>query len=245
MTEVAVLEPRLGWLQSWLPWLRWTPTSPGELEQAEHRLLAFSNTDSTGFYVSAGKVNGEDCWIWTRRFSPSSPTTAVPLVLLHGMGAGLALFLLNYSALATGRTVFAIDLPGFGRSSRVGFSSEPSMIEEEYLGCLEAWRTSMGLDRINLVGHSFGGHLTGLYALRYPQHLQSATLADPWGMTERPTEPADPGSSSSPPRRIPGWVRALAKVLVHFNPLWGLRAAGPAGPWLVARTRPDIIRDRV
>ena len=167
----------------------------------------------------------------------------MPLVLVHGMGAGLALFLLNYSGLAAGRTVFALDLPGFGRSSRVSFSSEPALIEEEYVGCLEAWRRSVGLDKINLVGHSFGGHLTGLYALKYPQHLHTATLADPWGMTERPAEPANTSSSSSsPPRRIPGWVRALAQVLVHFNPLWGLRAAGPAGPWVVARTRPDIIR---
>ena len=66
MTEVAVLEPRLGWLQSWLPWLRWTPTSPQELEVAEQNLLAFSTMKSTGFYVSAGEVNGEECRIWTR-----------------------------------------------------------------------------------------------------------------------------------------------------------------------------------
>ena len=57
----TVLEPRLGWLQSWLPWLRWTPTSPLEVESAEERLLAYCSTKSTGFYVQAGRVNGVEC----------------------------------------------------------------------------------------------------------------------------------------------------------------------------------------
>ena len=63
MTETGVttvLEPRLGWLQSWLPWLRWTPTSPQELEQAEERLLAFSSLKSTGHYVQAGDSSSID-----------------------------------------------------------------------------------------------------------------------------------------------------------------------------------------
>ena len=112
---------------------------------------------------------------------------------------------------------------------------------------LDRWRRSQGLERMNLVGHSFGGHLTGLYALKYPQHLNTATLADPWGMTVRPSDPpststTSSSNTSSSPRRVPGWVRVLARVLVHFNPLWGLRAAGPAGPWVVARTRPDIVK---
>ena len=63
MTETGlstVLEPRLGWLQSWLPWLRWTPTSPLELEQAEEKLLAFSSLKSTGHYVQAGDSSSID-----------------------------------------------------------------------------------------------------------------------------------------------------------------------------------------
>ena len=131
----TVLEPRLGWLQSWLPWLRWTPTSPQELEQAEEKLLSFSTLKSTGHYVSAGEINGAEVRIWTRKFGPD--TEKVPVVLVHGMGAGLALFVLNFSALAADRTVYAIDLPGFGRSSRPPFSSEPGRIEEEYVESLD------------------------------------------------------------------------------------------------------------
>ena len=54
-------------------------------------------------------------------------------------------------------------------------------------------------------------------------------------MTERP-------QTVETRRPLPMWVRALASVLKHFNPLWGLRASGPAGPWVVARMRPDLLR---
>merc|ERR1711976_443228 len=150
-----ILEPRSTWLQTWLPWLRWTPTSAVEAKQAEEALLDQANVKSEGFYVEVGTVNGETCRIWTRKFGDEVPGK-VPLVMMHGMGAGLALFVLNYQSLTQDRQVFAIDLPGFGRSSRVNFSQDPAQIESEYVDCLEKWRQNLDLGKINLLGHSFG-----------------------------------------------------------------------------------------
>jgi len=232
--EVGILEPRVSWLRSWLPFLKWAPTSPEQLKEAEEELLRFVKTESTGFYVNIGTVNGEECRIWTRRFGPVG-SRKIPLVMIHGMGAGVAMFALNFDSLSKERQVYAIDLPGFARSSRVQFSSEPSEIEEQYTTCIEEWRKKMGLKSMNLLGHSFGGHLTALYALKHPENINVAILADPWGMTERPSEVV-------PRRNIPVWVKMLASILQHFNPLWGLRASGPAGPWLVTRMRPDLMR---
>ncbi len=63
--------------------------------------------------MDVGEMNGDSCRIWTRRFGPPAANGAkVPLVMIHGMGAGLALFALNYDELAKDRTVYAIDLPG-------------------------------------------------------------------------------------------------------------------------------------
>jgi len=232
--EMDVIEPKESWLRSWLPFLRWTPTSPYELKEAEEKLLQFVKTESKGFYVNIGTVNGEECRIWTRKFGPEK-SVKVPLVMIHGMGAGVAMFALNFDSLAQERLVYAIDLPGFARSSRVNFSSNPAEVEEQYVTCIDQWRRGVGLEKMNLLGHSFGGHLTALYALKYPQHINLAILADPWGMTERPAEVV-------PRRNIPIWVKVLGSVLQHFNPLWGLRASGPAGPWLVTRMRPDLMR---
>lgn len=231
---LVTLEPKQSWLQSWLPFLRWSPTSPQQLAQAEEKLLKYVNTPSQGFYVNLGEVNGEECRVWTRRFVKEGSRGA-PLVMVHGMGAGLAMFALNYDSIARSHEVYSLDLPGFGRSSRVPFPSDPIQIEDQYVDIIEMWRKKAGLGKMVLLGHSFGGHLTGLYCLKYPQNVEKAILADPWGMTPRPEQAANR-------RRLPLWVRLLAKVLANFNPLWTLRASGPLGPWLVARTRPDIMR---
>jgi pimeloyl-ACP methyl ester carboxylesterase len=56
----------------------------------------------------------KDCKIWTRRFQSSNTLKDIetPLVMIHGMGAGLGFFCLNFDSLARDRTVYAIDLPG-------------------------------------------------------------------------------------------------------------------------------------
>ena len=60
-------------------------------------------------------------------------------------------------------------------------------------------------------------------------------LADPWGFSERPPNAYEKA-------QLPLWVRAIATAVQPLNPLWAVRAAGPAGKWLVSKTRPDISR---
>lgn len=62
------------------------------------------------FYVDIGSVVGQSDKIWTISLNDESPKT--PLVLLHGMGAGLALWCPNLDAFAATRPVYAIDLLG-------------------------------------------------------------------------------------------------------------------------------------
>lgn len=236
------LEPRESWFRSWFPYLKWVPSSPKLLKESEEALLSYVKTPSEGFYVDVGTINGQPCRIWTRKFhgptqkvQKTGDNKTLPLVMIHGMGAGLAIFALTLDTLSRTRTVFAFDLPGFGRSSRPCFSSNPTEAEEQYSTCIEEWRKNVGLDEFHLLGHSFGGYLTAAYTLRHPHQVKHAVLADPWGMPEKPTEIT---------RRynIPLWVRGLFTILKHFNPLWGLRASGPAGPKILTRLRPDLMR---
>ena len=66
--------------------------------------------------------------IWTLRTNNEVPENKVPLVMLHGMGAGIGIWVLNLDTIAKGRRVYALDLLGFGRSSRPQF---PSSVEGE------------------------------------------------------------------------------------------------------------------
>ena len=81
--------------------------------------IADVSTKSDGWYVESS-VTGDastncpplkNCKIWTRRFQ-SEHDEETPLVMIHGMGAGLGFFSLNFDRLVQDRTVYAIDLPG-------------------------------------------------------------------------------------------------------------------------------------
>ena len=236
--ELDTVEPRENWFQSWFPYLRWIPTSSVKLKEAEEKFIDFIKVPSEGFYVNIGKLTGGDeCKIWTRKFKRPGlkDEGKIPLVMIHGMGAGLAMFALNIDSLAQDRVVFAIDLPGFGRSSRPGFSSDPEEVERQYVACIEEWRKQVGLEKMNLLGHSFGGFLSALYTMEYQDRLHRTILADPWGMVDRPADIVQRMNVSR-------GFRAVFSIVKHFNPLWGLRASGPAGPRLMKRMRPDLMR---
>merc|ERR1712179_395652 len=238
-TETDIVEPKENWFQSWFPFLRWIPTTSIKLKDAEEKFIDFVQTPSDGFYVNIGKlIDGVDCKIWTRKFQNAgvvNEENEVPIVMIHGMGAGLAMFALNIDTLAKDRVVYAIDLPGFGRSSRPGFSSDPEEVEKQYVASIEEWRRQVGLDKINILGHSFGGFLSVLYTMEYQEKVNRTILADPWGMVEKPPDIVE--------RLNLSWAfRTVFSIVKHFNPLWGMRASGPAGPRLIKRLRPDLMR---
>ena len=156
--------------------------------------------------------------IWTVKFNPQA--TKVPLVLVHGFGGGIGLWAMNIDALAKDRTVYAIDVLGFGRSSRPQLSADPEEAEVEFADSIEQWRNEMGLENFVLLGHSFGGYLASAYTLKHPSRVKHLVLVDSWGFPEKPAELEF---------NIPLWAKVLVAVVSPFNPLAGLRAAGPWG----------------
>lgn len=63
-----------------------------------------------GWYVDIGSCVGNADKIWTISLNEESPKT--PIVLLHGLGAGVALWCLNLDSLSRERPVYAIDVLG-------------------------------------------------------------------------------------------------------------------------------------
>lgn len=54
--------------------------------------------------------------------------------------------------------------------------------EDYYLDRIERWRKSNKLNKINLVGHSFGGYLSFKYAVKYPHAIENLCLVSPLGV---------------------------------------------------------------
>jgi abhydrolase domain-containing protein 4 len=136
------------------------------------------------YHVKLGRCVGDDDEIWT--FAMNTDSKNVPIVLLHGFGAGSAFWAMNLEELAVDHPVYAFDTLGFARSSRPEFSDDPDKIEDQFVESIERWREAVGIDRMVLLGHSFGGFKASSYALKYPDRLEHLILVDPWGYDEAP-----------------------------------------------------------
>ena len=91
-------------------------------------------------------------------------------MFVHGFGASGLMYWRVMKPLAKHYQLFFVDLPGMGSSTRVPFLCKTvSETQEFFTSFLEEWRIAMGgLSDFYLVGHSFGGYVSGLYALAYP-----------------------------------------------------------------------------
>jgi pimeloyl-ACP methyl ester carboxylesterase len=71
--------------------------------------------------------------------------------------------------------VFAIDLPGFGHSSKPSHALPIPALAE----VLASWMSQVEIDRAVLVGNSFGCQVIAEFGLRYPDRLDRAVLQGP------------------------------------------------------------------
>jgi proline iminopeptidase len=93
-----------------------------------------------------------------------------PVVIVHG-GPGLdhTDLLPQMGKLASTNTLFFFDQRACGKSSAEIDSA--SMTRENFLEDIEGSQRAFHLGKMNLMGHSWGGLLAMVYALRYPDHL--------------------------------------------------------------------------
>lgn len=104
---------------------------------------------------------------------------AIPLLILHGGPGGTSAYLEPLDDLATGpagRPVVRYDQVGGGRSDR---PTDPALWRiETFVEELATIRQQLGLDRVHLLGHSWGGMLALEYLLTKPEGVVSLTLSN-------------------------------------------------------------------
>ena len=106
-----------------------------------------------------------------------------PLMIVHGgPGASHDYFLPYLLPLARHNKVVFIDERGSGRSQKLddpsGYTVE-NMVED-----VEAVRQALGLGKISLMGHSYGGALAQAYALKYQANLTHLILGSTWSSSK-------------------------------------------------------------
>lgn len=149
-----------------------------------------------------------------------------PLVLVHGIGADKDNFTMVTALLrGLGRTV-ALDLPGFGDSSKPidGNYDIPTQVEH-----LRAFLDALEIDSAHLGGSSMGGMIVASFAARYPERTRSLWLLAPAGMDSAPVakvrrDYADNGDLLLFARTPEEFERVLDTVFVQRPPLpWSVR----------------------
>jgi pimeloyl-ACP methyl ester carboxylesterase len=96
-------------------------------------------------------------------------------ILLHGLGGAKSSFYETVAALAPDHTVHAIDLPGFGSSSKPRASYDPAFFARHVLALMDA----LAIDRADLVGNSMGGRVALEIGLRAPNRVRTLSLLAP------------------------------------------------------------------
>ena len=145
----------------------------------------------------------------------------VPLVMVHGFGGGNPAFHKNYGQLAKDRCVYGIDLPGFALSSRVNFSNDATICENEIVDMIESWRKAMNLKEIILLGHSFGGYISAAYAFKHSSHVHHLFLLDPWGVL---SQKEDENQQS---KKMFEWILIKFCEAFKANPFKAVQRLGP------------------
>lgn len=111
-----------------------------------------------------------------------------PILLVHGSGPGVtawANWRLNMPELAKQFRVIAPDMFGFGYSDSKGRIEN----KQVWVDQLASFLDGLGIDKVSMVGNSFGGGITLAFMIAHPDRVERAVLMGPAGL-DFPITPA-------------------------------------------------------
>lgn len=121
------------------------------------------------------RVNVDGCRIFTRYSRGSASNERPPVVLVHGLGVSSRYMIPLARSVARDDTVYAPDMPGFGKSERPGrvYSID------ELADTLAGWMDALELDRAVFIANSLGCEVVVELGLGHPGRICGAVLQAP------------------------------------------------------------------
>ena len=134
---------------------------------------------SNVYQIQQGFVDANGVMIWYEEFGKGEP-----LMIVHGgPGATHDYFLPYLLPLARHNRLIFIDERGSGKSGVLDDATQYTV--ENMAEDVEAVRKALGLGKINLLGHSYGGVLAQAYALKYQENLSHLILCSTFPSTKQ------------------------------------------------------------
>lgn len=99
------------------------------------------------------------------------------LLFIHGLGSYLKAWDRNIPELKNHFRCIALDLPGYGKSSKQIHSGRVSF----YVEIINEFIKKLNLQNVSLVGHSMGGQIVSAYVIKYPAQITKLILVAPAG----------------------------------------------------------------
>lgn len=113
--------------------------------------------------------------MYARTNAPAAPPAAPVIVLVHGMVISSSYMVPTAERLAPLSRVYAVDLPGYGKS----YKPWPILRLPQLAEALAAWMDSLTLPRAHLVANSFGCQILAEFGLRHADRVQRMVFQGP------------------------------------------------------------------
>ncbi|WP_460275336.1 alpha/beta fold hydrolase [Celeribacter sp. ULVN23_4] len=106
------------------------------------------------------------------RFAYREAGRGEPVLLIHGVGMQSEAWMPQIEALSKTHHVIAVDMPGHGQSDPLPVGS----MLQDFVAWLDKVIRTLGLEKVNLAGHSMGALISGGYAATHPNHVLRVAL---------------------------------------------------------------------
>ena len=161
------------------------------------------------------------------RVAGTAPHQPVPVVVLHG-GPGVAQMaedLPYFTRLAElGFDVYLYDQAGSGHSARLADPERYTVANS--VADLEMLRSALRLDRMILIGHSWGASIAAAYLARYPERVAKVVFSSPGAMYPQARDGTGSGMISR--LRVGQKLSLLASVIrPRVMLVWSLLQVNP------------------
>ncbi len=113
--------------------------------------------------------------MYARTGRHSHPPDSPVVILVHGMVVSSRYMAPTARLLGSICRVFAIDLPGYGKS----FKPPRTLQIHELADTLADWMDAMAIEKAHLAGNSFGCQILAEFALRHPRRVDRLVLQGP------------------------------------------------------------------